>query len=139
MREQTVEKHIRKYLLDKNWKIKKAPKRIGEHGVDIHAWHPKWRRLLYIETKGGGGEYEAQKIHDSFNNVLGQIISRMDIQGNHPKKGRIYAIGIPYKWLRVFKNKMKKMKYGWRLLKLRIFLVKTNGEVIEKPYSLMLK
>jgi len=139
MRETTVERYIRKYLLDKNWRIKKTPKRAGEHGVDIHAWHPKWRRLLYIEAKGGSGEYEAQKIHDSFNNVLGQIISRMDIQGNHPKKGRIYAIGIPYKWLRVFRNKIRKMKYGWRLLKLRVFLVKKNGEVIEKPYSFMLK
>lgn len=139
MKEQTVEKHIRKHLIDKDWKIRKAAKRVGEHGVDIHAWHPKWRRLLFIEVKGGSGKHKHQELHSAFYNVLGQIISRMDIQGNHPKKGRIYAIGIPHKWLRVFKNKIKKMKYGWRLLKLKIFLVETNGEVVEKPYSFMLK
>lgn len=139
MKEQTVEKHIRKYLIDKDWKIKKAPKHVGEHGVDIHAWHPKRRKVLFMEVKGGSGKHKHQEIHNAFYNVLGQIISRMDIQGNHPKKARLYAIGIPYSWLRVFQNKIKKMKYGWRLLKLRIFLVKTNGEVIEKPYSYMFK
>jgi len=140
MQEKTVERHIRKYLIDKGWKIRKAPKRVGEHGVDIHAWHPKWRRLLYIEVKGGtSGRYKVQAMHCAFYMVLGQIISRMSIQGNDPKRGRIYAIGIPYSWLRIFKNKIKKMKYGWKLLKLRIFLVKTTGEVIEKPYGLMLK
>ncbi len=139
MKEQTVERYIRKYLENKGWKIRKAAKRIGEHGVDIHAWHPKWRRLLYIETKGGSGKHKHQEIHNAFYNVLGQIISRMDIQGNDPKKARIYALGIPYKWLNVFKRKIKKMKYGWRLLKLRIFLVKENGTVIEKPYTFFLK
>ena len=63
----------------------------------------------------------------------------MDIQGNDPKKARIYAIGIPYGWLRVYKNKVKKMKYAWRLLKLRVFLVKEGGTVIEKPYTFFLK
>jgi hypothetical protein len=139
MQEKTIEKHIRKFLVDKGWKIRKAPKRIGEHGVDIHAWHPKRRRVLFMEMKGGSGKHKHAETHNAFYNVLGQIISRMDIQGNHPKKGRIYAIGIPCEWLRVFKNKIKKMKYGWRLLKLRVFLAKKNGEVIEKPYSKMLK
>jgi hypothetical protein len=111
----------------------------SEHGVDIHAWHPIWRRLLHIEVKGGSGKHKHPEIHNAFYNVLGQIVSRISIAGNHPKKGRIYAIGIPYEWLRVFKNKIKKMKYGWRLLKLRVFLVKKNGEVIEKPYSFMLR
>lgn len=138
MREQTVERYIRKYLENKGWKIRKAPKRVGEHGVDIHAWHPKWRKLLYVEVKGGSGKHKHQEIHSAFYNVLGQIISRMDKGGNNPKKARIYAIGIPYPWLRVFRNKIKKMKYGWRLLKLRVFLVKANGEVVEKPHSFML-
>ena len=91
MREQTVERYIRKYLINKGWKIRKAPKRIGEHGVDIHAWHPKWRRFLYIETKGGSGKHKHQEPHSAFYNVLGQIISRMDIQGNDPKKGKIWG------------------------------------------------
>jgi hypothetical protein len=139
VKERVVERHIRTYLVERGWKIRKAPKRVGEHGVDIHAWHPKWRRLLHIEVKGGSGKHKHPEIHNAFYNVLGQIISRMDIQGNHPMKGRIYAIGIPHAWLRVFRNKVKKMKYGWGLLKLRVFLVKTSGDVIEKPYSHILK
>ena len=138
MKEIFVEHHIRKYLIDKGWKIRKAPKRVGEHGVDIHAWHPKWRRLLYIEVKGGSGKHKHSEIHNSFPAVLGQILSRMDKEGNHPKKARIYAIGIPHNWLPVFKKKIQKMKHGWRLLKLRVFLVKDSGEVVEKPYSNML-
>lgn len=94
---------------------------------------------MFIEVKGGAGKYEIQIMHDAFNNVLGQIISRMDREGNHPKKARIYAIGIPYDWLGVFKKKIQKMKYGWRLLKLRVFVVAESGEVIEKPYSHMLR
>ena len=139
MKEQAVERYLRKYLENKGWKIRKAPKKIGEHGVDIHAWHSKWRRLLFIEVKGGSGKHKHQELHSAFYNVLGQIISRMDIQGNDPKKARIYAIGIPYGWLRVYKNKVKKMKYAWRLLKLRVFLVKEGGTVIEKPYTFFLK
>lgn len=139
MQEKVVEHHIRRYLIDKGWKIRKAPKRIGEHGVDIHAWHPRWRRLLYIEAKGGSGKHKHQEIHSAFYNVLGQIISRMDKEGNHPKKARIYAIGIPYNWHGVFKKKIQKMKFGWGLLKLRVFLAKENGEIVEKPYNYLLK
>lgn len=139
MQEALVERHIRKYLIDKGWKIRKAPKRTGEHGVDIHAWHPQWRRLLYIEVKGGSGKHKHPEMHNAFNTVLGQIVSRMDKEGNHPNKARIYAIGIPYSWFGVFKKKIQKMKYGWRLLKLRTFLVEEDGGVIEKPYTSMIK
>lgn len=139
MIERKVEQYIREYLLGRGWKIRKAPKKAGEPGVDIHTWHPKWRRLLYIEVKGGSGKHKHPEMHNAFNTVLGQIVSRMDKEGNHPRKARIYAIGIPYAWLRVFRNKVKKMKYSWRLLKLRVFLVKTSGEVLEKPYSFMLR
>lgn len=47
MRVQIVECHIRKYLIDKDWKIKKPQKRKRKHGVDIHAWHPKWRKFSH--------------------------------------------------------------------------------------------
>lgn len=58
------------------------------------------------------GKHKHQEMHSAFYNVLGQIITRMNIQGNHSKKARIHAIGIPYLWRRVFKNKVKKMKYA---------------------------
>jgi hypothetical protein len=48
MQEKTVERHIRKYLIDKGWKIRKPPKQAGEHGADIHVWHSKSR--LYPRT-----------------------------------------------------------------------------------------
>ena len=70
---------------------------------------------------------------------MGQILSRMDKEGNSLNKARYYAIGIPKKWENTFKNKISKMKYGWRLLKLKVFLVSNNGKVEEKPYSYFLK
>jgi hypothetical protein len=39
--EQTIEKHIRKYLKEKGWKTTNLPKTVGEHGADITAYHPK--------------------------------------------------------------------------------------------------
>ncbi len=138
MQERIVEKHIRKHLIKKGWKIINPPKLKGEHGVDILARNPIWMKTLYIEIKGGGGKHKNQELHNAFYNIFGQILSRMDIGGNHPKRGRIYAIGIPYSWRRVFKNKINKMKYGWKLLKLRVLLVKANGQVVELPYTKML-
>ncbi|MEI8091219.1 MAG: hypothetical protein WCG98_03030 [bacterium] len=47
----------------------------------------------------------------------------MDIEGNNPKKARFYAIAIPADWENTFRNKIKKMTYGWKLLKLKVYLV----------------
>ena len=79
------------------------------------------------------------KIQNSFWTSIGQIVARMDKQGNCPKKARIYAIGIPVDWAGKFRNRAKKMKYGWDFLKLRIFLVDENGFVEEKTYKQFLK
>lgn len=139
MNESRVESYIRKYLIKKGWVIRKEQKKKGEHGVDIYASRPKWNKTMYIEVKGGSGKHPDQEKHNAFYNLLGQIISRMDIGGNDPNKSRIYAIGIPYSWASVFRNKIKKMRYGWGLLKLRTFLVKDGGGVTEKPYSFLLR
>ncbi len=139
MKEECIESYIRVYLLNKGWKIRKAQKKKGEHGVDIEAWHPTWRKGLFIETKGGSGKYIHQEKHNAFYNILGQCLSRMDIEGNNPNRARIYAFGIPYDWAEVFKKKINKMNYGWNLLKLRGFLVKENGEVLEKRHTFFLK
>ena len=125
MTEQYVEYHIREYLKNKGWKISKEQKKRGEHGVDIQAWHPKWRKILLIEVKGGSGKHIHQERHGAFYD-LGQSVSRMNIEGNHAKRAKIYAFGIPYEWVEVFKKKIRQMKYGWSLLKLRGFLVKEN-------------
>lgn len=66
-------------------------------------------------------------------------MSRMDIQGNDQKRGRIYAVGIPASWEIIFKKKANKMKYGWNFLKLRIFLISEKGNVKEKTYKQFLK
>src|SRR4030042_1038492 len=138
MIEKFVEKNICKYLKNNGWNVYTGSKHAGEHGVDIHARHPKWHKLLFIETKGGSGKHKHQELHNAFYNMLGQILSRMNKEGNNPKKARIYAIGIPYAWLQIYKNKISKMKYGWKLLKLRTYVVKASGQVIELPYSRML-
>lgn len=139
MTEDFVESCIKRYIKNKGWEIRREQKKKHEHGVDIKAWHPKWRKSLLIETKGGSGKHKNQEIHNSFYNFLGQCVSRMDIEGNSQNRARIYAFGIPYGWTEVFKKKIKKMKYGWNLLKLRGFLVKEDGEVIEKPHSFFIK
>ena len=138
-KEQVIEKYIRKYLTDKGWNTTNLPKSIGEHGVDITAWHPKWRKVYLIEVKGEGASSQQQIKHSAFYNLLGQILCRMDKEGNKPNRARYYAIGIPKKWENTFKNKIKKMKFGWKLLNLKVFLVDEKGNVEERPNSYFLK
>ena len=139
MTEQKVENLVRDYLSNKGWKLTNLPKSIGQHGCDITAWHPVNRRVFLIEAKGSGSpKIKHQTIHNSFYTLLGQILSRMDKQGNHPKKARIYAIAIPESWGKVYAKKIKKMIYAWDLLKLRVFLVNKN-DVNEFTYKQFIK
>ena len=137
--EQKTEKYIREHLISKGWITTNLPKNIGEHGVDITAWHPRWKKVYLIEVKGECKSSKMQVKHAAFYNLLGQILSRMSIEGNSQNKARYYAIGIPQKWENTFKNKITKMKYGWKMLKLKVFLVNDEGNVEEKPYSYFLK
>lgn len=139
MTETDVEKYLRKYLIFAGWKILGKRKKKGEHGVDIYASHPLQRRTLWVEAKGGSGKNPHQEVHNGFYVLLGQCLSRMDIEGNHPNKSRIYAIAIPYSWAVVFRKKIAKMKYGWNLLRLYVYLVKKNGDVDKKTYKSFLK
>jgi len=139
LKEKQVEKNVREHLTTKGWQLTNLPRSIGAHGVDIKAWHPKWRKILLIEAKGESVSHNVQTIHNSFWTILGQILTRMDIEGNSPNRARIYAIAIPKKWEAVYKKKIKNMKYGWKLLKLKVFLVDSEGAVEEKPYSYFLK
>lgn len=139
MKESKVEAYILKYLARRGWLVSTDAKKPGEHGVDIKGRHIKKCRYLFIEVKGGSGKHKFQEIHGSFYNVLGQLISRMDKEGNRPNRGRIYGIGIPYSWAETYKRKIKKMRFGWALIRPRLFLVKWNGAVIEKPYTYFLK
>ena len=137
--ESKIEKCITEYLIKKGWRTTNLPRKVGIHGADIRAWHPRWRKIYIIEVKGGSKSYPNQAAHNSFWAILGQILTRMDIQGNHPSKGRFYGIGIPKTWEKTFKNKVLKMRFAWRLLKLKVFLVDDNGRVEEKSPSHFLK
>ena len=137
LEESDVEERLRDYLINKGWSLTNLPKSVGIHGCDVTAWHSKWRKVLLVEAKGNG-KAEHQTKNNAFYTLIGQIVSRMDIEGNNPKKARIYAIAIPAEWEDLFKNKIKKMSAGWRLLKLRVFLV-SKDEVTEKSYSYFLK
>lgn len=124
MNEYQVEKYVRKYLKSNGWNLTNLPKTIGQHGCDITAWHPKRRKIIYIEAKGSGGQKNKhQTIHNSFYTLLGQILSRMDKEGNSNKKARTYAIALPSSWEMAYRKKIKRMPYGWNLLKLKVFLV----------------
>lgn len=139
MKETEIEQYTRKYLEQQGWKLTNLPKNIGQHGCDITAWHPIKRKVLLIEVKGGGKDTNKhQTIHNSYYTLLGQILSRMDKEGNSPKKARIYAIAIPSSWEGVYKKKIKQMPYGWNLLKLKVFLVDKN-KVVVKNYKKFLK
>jgi len=135
IKESGLEKKLRNYLANKNWIETNNLRLVGQHDWDIKAFHKKWRKVLLIECKGDSdSKYNTQKIHNSFWISIGQVMARMDKQGNDPKKARIYAIGIPKTWESIFANKAKKMKYAWNFLKLRIFLVDNKG-VEEKTYK----
>lgn len=133
--EKQAEAHIRAHLAAKGWTTTNLPKSAGAHGADITAWHPTWRRVYIIEVKGESATHPHQAANNAFWSVLGQILTRMDKQGNHPRKARLYGIGIPKKWERLFRNKIAKMEYGWKLLRLRVLLVDGHGNVEDKPYS----
>ena len=136
MKESEIEGILRSYLLERGWILNNSQKSAGQHGCDIVARHPKWSKMLFVEVKGEG-KAEAQTMHNAFWTLFGQILSRMDKEGNNPKKARIYAIAIPANWENTFKNKIKNMTFGWKLLKLKVFLVK-SGEVKERSYSYFL-
>jgi|GEM_PF-1507104 len=141
LKEKEIVDIVRDYLVCKGYVIKNSNKTNSEHGCDIITEsHAKWRKNYYIEVKGEGGTEKSKHAikNNAFWVLFGQILSRMDIEGNSPKKGRIYAIAIPAIWEKTFKNKIKKMECGWRLLKLKIFLV-DRERVEEKSYSYFLK
>ena len=137
LKESQIENILRSYLIRKGWNLTNHPKLTGIHGVDVKGYHPSWRKVLLIEVKGDG-KAKNQMIHNGFYTILGQILSRMDKQGNHPNRARIYAIAIPKSWEAPFKKKIKQMPFGWRLLKLKIFLI-SEKSVEEKPYTYFLK
>jgi hypothetical protein len=134
--EEFVKKSVRKYLENRGWELK--PAKVKQHrDPDIKAFHPKWRRSIIIEAKGEGSSTRSELPikHNAFPNMLGQIVSRMDIEGNAPNRHRIYAVAFPRKWAETFQRKVKEMEFGWKILKLKVFLVNGNGDVEEVPYS----
>ena len=137
MKESTVEASTRKFLSIEGWQFSNFPKFVGEGGCDIVAWHPKRRKIFYIEAKGECSDVHQER-HNGFPKLLGQIISRMDIEGNNLKKARYYGIAVPKTWEEFMKRKIAKMPYGWTLLKLKVFLV--DGDKVEfKNYKYFLK
>ena len=136
--ESQVESILRNYLIWKWWSIEKEVKQRGEHGCDIVAWHNKWRKRLFVEVKWSG-KAALQMKHSGFYMLLWQIVSRMDIEGNNSKKARFYALAVPAQREQTFKNKIQAMAYGWKLLKLKVYLVYKDWSVVEKSYSSFLK
>ncbi|MCX6721814.1 MAG: hypothetical protein NTY04_01290 [Candidatus Staskawiczbacteria bacterium] len=141
LKEKEIVDIVKKYLKDRGYVIKNPEKTVNDHGCDIITeTHKKWRKNYYIEAKGEGiGKNEHPTKNNAFWTLFGQTLSRMDIKGNDPKKGRIYAIAIPAKWEELYKNKISKMVYGWRLLKLKVFLVDDSQNVKEVSYGYFLK
>ncbi len=117
MTEDQVVVAVRAHLAAQGWSLTNLPKTVGQHGADIRAYHPHWRRVLIVEAKGEGRTSKTAKMHNDFYTVLGQILSRMDKPGNSPKRARIYAIAFPESYKRAFVAKIRNMPHAWRLLK----------------------
>ena len=96
-------------------------------------------RTIIIEAKGESKSFKPQVQGTALPTLLGQIISRIDKQGNDAQKSRIYAIAVPISWEKALKKKAKEMYYAWCLLKLRVFLVNGNNKVEDKNYRHFLK
>lgn len=137
MTEKKLEEYVRQYLSDKGFNIELGGNLPGEHGCDIVAYHPKWRKRVFIEAKSENpkSKYLNQHRHNNFLVVIGQIISRMDKEGNRPNKARIYGIAVPKTWENIIKNKVKGMKFPWKWMRLKVFLVDVDGSVEELAYS----
>ncbi len=133
MKEEEVVQYLIKHLEKKGWIIDCKGKKLQDKGCDIEARHPRWRKYFYIEAKG-----DTKNKYISFNTCIGQILSRMDIEGNHNNRGRYYSIAIPSEWEDFIRRRAKKMAYGWRLLKLKVFLV-NEKQVEQKGFSHFLK
>src|SRR3989344_1984168 len=93
--ESNVVNAVENYLEKKGYKIK-VKKGISSHGADIKTdYHPIYRKQFIIEAKGEAGQKKSSSHpikHNAFYYMLGQILSRMDSEGNRPNKGRIYAL-----------------------------------------------
>lgn len=111
--EDYVKKCVRGYLKARGWNLDPSK---GKHlpDPDITGFHPRWRKRIIIEAKGEGKSLASkhQVKHNAFPSLLGEILSRMDIKGNDPKKARIYALAFPEKWANTFKSKIKEMKWA---------------------------
>ena len=139
MNENEVCAAVRAHLAARGWRLTNLPQTLGQHGTDIRAYHPRWRKILIIEAKGEGRSSKTAKMHNDFYAVLGQILSRMDKAGNAPNRARIYGIAIPKSYERIFTAKIANMAAGWRLLKLRTFIVSEKGDVKELSYTNVLR
>lgn len=129
---------MRRHLVARGWRTTNMPKTIGAHDADIRAFHPRWRKTCIIEVKGSSKSHPHQAVHNGFWSVLGEILTRMDIEGNYPKKARYYAIGFPKEWENTFRNKVAKMRYGWTLLRLNVLLVDHRGQVEQRTQKHLL-
>lgn len=139
LKEPYVEAAVRAYLKEKGWKLQNQQKQKGEHGPDIRAFNRKLSRTIIIEAKGESKSYKPQYQATALPTLLGQILSRMDKQGNDAQKSRIYAIAAPKSWEKALKKKAKEMRYVWGLLKLKVFLVNGKNKVEDKNYRYFLK
>ena len=141
MSEKILEECVRKYLNKKGWDIEAVGKSTGEHGCDIIAFHSRWRKRIFVEVKSENpsSKYIVQDRHNKFPVLIGQIISRMDMEGNRPNRARIYSIAVPKTWEGMICRKVQGMKFSWRWMRLKVFLIDAKGNVEEKSYTHFLK
>jgi len=120
------------FLESERWRVTNKGKRKNAGGIDIKGH--RHGRSVWIEAKGDR-KRRLQAIHNSFPSAIGQLVFRMNEEGKY----RYYGIAIPYSWEKPWKKKIHKMRWAWKQLSIRIYLVHPDGNVEVKNWRDMLK
>jgi len=149
LNEPNVERIVRKYLIKNGWDVEGGirVKKKGEHGADIEAkkprrGYPRSYQHLVIEVRGEI-ENVANRYYGLYT-LFGQIISRM--KKVEPRRYRVspyfwmYGIALPKEqYFSVLRKRAKEMEAIWRWMRLKIYLVRKDGNVEERNWKDFLK
>ena len=122
---------VRKHLQRKGWTLE-PKKNISAQGPDIDA---RMRvgfqyRYLLIDAKGEMKSLQARST--GLRTLLGQIVSRMKkIERRDTPYFREYGIALPAAYQSQLGKIARGMADMWRVMRLRVFLVKPSGRVEE--------
>jgi hypothetical protein len=130
LKEEFIEKRVKKFLEKKGFKDKAGKKELWEHGVDIKMKHKDCGWYYLVECKGDPKQTvkcPSGSRSSSLNSALGQIITRMHTHRKSPYGGYNYGVAFPKSFEKSALNKIP--YYVCNKLRLSIFIVNKKGIV----------